>query len=366
MTFSGFYYHQGTTNLITQGIKFKQHLFVIAISLTSAVYNNMANAAPLATVTIKQVQSDSTYTAEGIVEAIKTSAIAPQVTGNISALNVKVGDIVKAGQLLARIDTRIVNQQAASNKAQVAAAQAQLSAARKEYERKSRLYAKEYISQAAMERAESDFKTAEAQTKAQLAQFGMSNVETNLHTISAPYAGIVAEVLTEVGGMAMPGQPMLVIYDPSSLRATVNVPQSQLNNLNNNASVKVLVSSANDVERELVSTQITVLPTADAISNMSAVRLSLPMHLTSVRPGMFARAQLPVLGSTAQGKITVPTTAVIKRSELVAVYVLSQQGKPQLRQVRLGRKQGVNVQVLAGLKAGDVVALDPIAAANMK
>lgn len=351
--------------MIKQGVKLNQYLLVLMISLTSAAFSAIANAGALATVTIKQTESDSTYTAEGVVEAVKSSAIAPQVSGSITVLTVKAGDVVKAGQLLARIDTRIANQQAATNQAQVAAAQAQLSTARKEYERKSRLYAKQYISQAAMERAESEFKTAEAQTKAQLAQAGMSNVETGLHTINAPYAGIVAEVLTEVGGMAMPGQPLLVMYDPSGLRATVNVPQSQLSNLKSGASVKVLVTSATETERELVSTQLTVLPTADAVSNMSAVRLTLPLHLNSVKPGMFARALLPLTGVKAQG-ITVPVKAVIKRSELVAVYVVNQQGKPQLRQVRLGRKQGENVQVMAGLQAGDVVALDPIAAANLK
>ena len=71
-------------------------------------------------------------------------------------------------------------------------------------------------------------------------------------------------------------------------------------------------------------------------------------------------------GIKAQSIITLPQKAIIRRSELVAVYVVNQQGKPQLRQVRLGRKQGDNIQVLAGLRAGDVVALDPIAAANLK
>lgn len=357
--------------MIKQGVQLNRlhwnlSILLCVVGLTSLTCYYTANAASLATVTLKRTSSESVYIAEGVIEAVKSSAIAPQVSGSVTVLTVKAGDVVKAGQLLARIDTRIANQQAATNQAQVAAAQAQLSAARKEYERKSRLYAKEYISQAAMERAESEFKTAEAQAKAQLAQSGMSNVTTGLHTINAPYAGVVAEVRTEVGGMAMPGQPLLVMYDPSGLRATVNVPQSQLTNLRSGASVKVLVTSATETERELISTQSTVLPIADAVSNVSAVRLTLPLHLSSVKPGMFARALLPLAIADAKGKITVPVKAVIKRSELVAVYVVNQQGKPLLRQVRLGRKQGDSVEVLAGLQAGDTVALDPIAAANLK
>jgi multidrug efflux pump subunit AcrA (membrane-fusion protein) len=67
-----------------------------------------------------------------------------------------------------------------------------------------------------------------------------------------------------------------------------------------------------------------------------------------------------------QAQIYVPASAVIKRSELTAVYVVDSQGHPHLRQVRLGRKQGDNIEVFAGLQLGEKVALDPIAAANFQ
>lgn len=325
-----------------------------------------AIAAGLATVVVKQSNNALTFTVEGVVEAVKSSVIAPQVSGSITALPVKAGDYVKAGQLLVRIDTRMAAQQAMSNQAQVAAAQAQLNAARKEYERKYRLYEKQYISQAALERAESDYKTAEAQTKAQLAQTGMSGVQTGLHTINAPYSGVIAEVMTEVGGMAMPGQPILALYDPSGFRVRVNVPQSQLASLKAGSSINIQVPAASEGERSVISTNLTVLPTADSVSNMSIVRLTLPQNLASVRPGMFARAMLPVNDVKGKGQIFVPVKSVIKRSELMAVYVVDKQGRPQLRQVRLGRKQGENIEVFAGLQLGELVALDPIAAANVK
>jgi RND family efflux transporter MFP subunit len=347
-------------------IKQYQWLLVSILSLSSIAFSPIADAAGLATVAVKQSNDELTFTAEGVVEAVKASVIAPQVSGSITALPVKAGDHIKAGQLLARIDTRMANQQAATNQAQVAAAQAQLSAARKEYERKHRLYEKQYISQVALERAESEYKTAEAQTKAQLAQSGMSNVETGLHTINAPYAGVVAEVMTEVGGMAMPGQPILSLYDPSEFRVTVNVPQSQLANLKAGSNIKVLIPAAAENDRNATSTKMAVLPTADSVSNMMMVRLTLPLNLTSLRPGMFARAILPVGGAKGKSLIFVPAKTIIRRSELVAVYVIDNQGHPQLRQVRLGRKQGENVEIFSGLQVGELVALDPIAAANVK
>ncbi|OIR17797.1 multidrug resistance protein MdtA precursor [mine drainage metagenome] len=338
------------------------------VLIATIFISTLARADGLATAVVTQSGSATIFTAEGTIEAVQSSVIAPQVSGSVMALPVKVGDHVKAGQLLARIDTRLATQQAMSSQAQVSAAQAQMSAAKNEYERKRRLYAQQYISQAALERAESDYKTAVAQTKAQLAQTGVSNVQTGLHTINAPYTGVIADVMAEVGDMAMPGKPLLSVYNPNVLRAVINVPQSQLAGLKHGENVTVLISAANEAERSLISTQMTILPTADSVSNMVKVRLTLPQGLTSITPGMFVRAALPI--SVAQGQeqeqLQIPAKAVVRRSELVAVYVVDSQGRPSLRQVRLGRQSGENVEVFAGLQAGEKVALDPIAAANIK
>ncbi|HSG93591.1 MAG TPA: efflux RND transporter periplasmic adaptor subunit [Methylotenera sp.] len=325
-----------------------------------------ALADTLQTVTVAQSNADQVITVEGSIEAVKGSLLSPQVSGSITVLNVKAGDQVKAGQVLARIDTRIANQQVAASQAQVGAARAQLSAARQEYERKKRLHEKQYISQAALERAESDYKTAEAQTKAELAQTGVANVQSGLHTVTAPYAGIVSEVMTEQGDMAMPGKPLLALYDPKELRAVVNVPQSQIASISAGGNIKVIIPAAAEAERSVTVSQITVLPTADAVSNSVKVRLLLPQNLSSVSPGMFARAQLPTTAGKLNNQIFIPSQAVIKRSELVAVYVVNAQGEPQLRQVRVGRKQGDNIEIFAGLYAGEKLALDPVAAANYK
>lgn len=341
-------------------------LKLVLVSLCITGFSTNVWADTLQTAVVAQSNAEQAITVEGTIEAVKSSLLAPQVPGSITAFNVKAGDQVKAGQVLARIDTRIANQQAVANQAQVAAARAQLSAARQEYERKKRLYDKQYISQAALERAESDYKTAEAQTKAELAQTGVANVQSGLHTVTAPYAGVVAEVMAEQGDMAMLGKPLLTLYDPKEMRAVVNVPQSQVANIKSGAVIKVLVPAAGEAERSLAATKITVLPTADAVSNSVKVRLSLPQQLSSVSPGMFARAFLPTASSSLQSRIYIPAQAVIKRSELMAVYVVDAQGDPQLRQVRVGHKQGDSLEIVAGLQASEKIALDPIAAANFK
>ena len=342
-------------------IKSSAWKFVLLLGLST-----FANASPLVSTKVSQTNGESTTTVEGVVEAVKTSLISSQVTGSITAIPVKVGDYVKAGQLLARVDARMATQQALSNQAQTSAAQAQLDAASKEYERKRHLFEKQYISQAALDHAESDYKTAVAQTKSQLAQAGIAGVQSGLHSINAPYAGMVAEVLVEVGDMALPGQPLVRIYDASELRVVVNVPQSQLALIKQQGTVKVIVGAAKMAENTLNITQYTVLPTVDPISNTVKLRLALPKNLKTIAPGMFARATFTL--NAAEGKIQlyIPLKAVIKRSELVAVYVLDAHGRPQLRQVKLGRVQGDSVEVFAGLQIGETLAEDPIAAANFK
>jgi multidrug efflux pump subunit AcrA (membrane-fusion protein) len=81
---------------------------------------------------------------------------------------------------------------------------------------------------------------------------------------------------------------------------------------------------------------------------------------------MFVRAMLPANVGNVSGNVLVPAKAVVQRSELFAVYVVDSRGEPQLRQVRLGRRQGDAFEITAGLQAGEKVALDPMAAANFK
>lgn len=324
-----------------------------------------AQAAPLATVTVQPSGGDAVFVAEGVVEAVRTSQMAAQVTGSVTALTVREGDTVRAGQLLVRVDPRLAQQQVLTNQAQDAAAQAQLSVARNEFERKRRLYEKKFISQSALEQAESEYKSAEAQTRAQQAQTGLASVQTGMHVISAPYAGVVSAVMTELGSMVAPDKPLLTVYDPRELRVVANVPQSQLGALKKDAPIEVEIPGAPDSVGRQTGARMTVLPIADASSHVVQVRVPLPQSSRELSPGMFARVRLPLAGMQSDKRLRIPAKSVIRRSELTAVYVLGSDGKPQLRQVRLGQTLGSETEVFSGLQAGEKVVVDPLAAARM-
>jgi membrane fusion protein, multidrug efflux system len=323
-------------------------------------------AAPLATAVVSVDNASDTLVADGVVEAVRQSDIAAQVTGRITALLVKAGDHVKAGQALLRIDERIAQQQALAGRSQVVALAAQLDAASKEYQRKQRLFQQGFLSQAALEKAESDYKTTQAQTRAQMAQVQSAVVETGLHALMAPYAGIVSKVNVELGDMASPGRALLTVYDPSALRVVVNVPQTRVGALKRDPAL-IEIPAVSQAQVPIKAIAMIVLPTADPVSQMVQVRLALPSSASglTLTPGMFARARLAIESQGQVKRLSVPSQAVFKRSELTAVYVMdanTQPAKPQLRLVRAGRIDAGRTEILAGLEPGEKVVLDPLAA----
>jgi membrane fusion protein, multidrug efflux system len=110
--------------------------------------------------------------------------------------------------------------------------------------------------------------------------------------------------------------------------------------------------------------RVQVLPAADAATHTVTLRADLASSLPGVVPGQFARVWVPGTGA-ASGSPWVPLGAVVRRSDMTGLYVLDAAGKPLLRQVRLGRSDGAQVEVLSGLNVGDKVATDAQAAARL-
>jgi RND family efflux transporter MFP subunit len=321
-------------------------------------------AADLATAPVVEQRGGELYVAEASVEAVRQSVISPQVAGRITQLTVKAGDTVQKGQLLVRIDAQAAAQLANASQAQVESAQAQLNVATKEFERQQQLFRKQYISQAALDQAEAQFKATAASVRGSIAQAGAASTQTGFYSIVAPFSGTVAEVPSELGDMAMPGKPLLTVFDPTAMRVVTNLPQSKLAQLQARSEVRLDIPGLPEDQRSVVAKSVTVLPTADPSTHTVEVRLGLPASVTKALPGMFARAFFAVQGD-ARSRLVIPARAVIQRTELEAVYVVDK-GRALLRQVRLGKVMGDTIEVLSGLAAGEQVALDPVAAARLR
>ncbi len=320
-------------------------------------------ATSLATYVVQTASGPNILVAEGVVEATRQSVIAAQIPARIIEMKVRAGDAVKAGQVLLRLDSRAATGELAASEAQAASARVQLDVAQREYERSQRLFAQKYISQAAMDLAEAKWKSAEAQKNASVAQAGVVSTQSTFTTLVAPFAGVVAAVNVEQGDMATPGVPLLTLYDPTQMRVVASVPEGRATGIDPARKARIELRGATSAAVAIDAVTMQVLPTVDAATHSQQVRLALPEGGPGLTPGIFARVYFPLAG-VAPTALTVPATAVVRRPEFSAVYVVNADGKPQLRQVRLGRTHGDAVEILAGIAPGERVALDPTAAAR--
>ena len=314
-----------------------------ALTVTAATSAPTAFAQELPSVAVKPHRVDLSFPAEALVEAVQQTTVGAQIAGRVIEVKADAGQNVKKGEVLMRIDAREAEEAAR-------AANAQYANARLNYERTKSLVAQKFMSAAALDKARADYDAASASAAAAAA--GESHAP-----IVAPLTGVVARRHAELGDMATPGKPLFTLYEPGGLRVTASIPQYRLNDMRG---VKTARVEFPELDKWVDATAAKLLPTADAATHVSQARASLP-PLPEATPGMFARVHF-VVGQAE--KLTVPAAAVVRRGEVAAIYVLGADNRPNLRQLRLGDAVGAGeIEVLAGLAAGDKVVTDPVRAA---
>lgn len=329
--------------------------------LLAAVFS-MPSSAVNAEELLKSIKAEyrevaQTYSVEGVVEAVRQSTVSAQISGRIKEVNFDVGDTVRQGQVLLRIDERETAQALAGSQAQVMQANAALTQAKANYERSLQLFEQKYISQSGLDKAKADYDMAKAQAAASVAGEGQSALAHGYASVIAPFGGVVATRLVELGEMVTVGKPLMVGFDPGQMRVIVNVPQYKLAEIGVRPKASVQLTS---LKRWVPASSVTIQPSADIRTHSTQVRVTLPPNEKGVYPGMFVRAHF-IVGKAK--KLLIPSSSVVRRSEVVAVYVIDDKGEARLRQVRLGEDTGENeVEVLVGLNPGENIALDPIKA----
>jgi RND family efflux transporter MFP subunit len=335
-----------------------RNLLLLAGLTTCAGIIPMAGAeGQLSTVAVQYREVPETYSVEGVVEATRQSTVSAQISGRVKEILFDVGDTVKKGQVILRIDERETAQALSGSQAQVMQSQATLQNAKTNYERARQLFAQKFISQAGLDKAQADYQIALAQAAASKAGAGQSKIEHGYTSVVAPYGGLVAARLVEVGEMVTVGKPLMTGFDPAQMRVVVNVPQYKLADIGRHPEVAVELPS---LKRWAKAASVTVQPVADVRTHSTQVRIALSANEAGVYPGMFVRAYFTV-GKAS--KLLVPVSAVLRRSEVAAVYVADDKGKLELRQIRLGELTGQNdIEVLAGLNPGERIAVDAVKA----
>lgn len=333
----------------------RRRILAFLLAVTAAA--PALGAEPLATAPAELREVDRVFFADGLVEAVRQSTVAAQISGRVVEIRFDVGDRVKKGEVIVRIDEREVSDALASTQAQIAQAQATLGNAKAQYERTRELFNQKFVSQAALDRALTDYRTAQAQLEAAVAIAGQAATVKSFATVTAPYSGVVAARHVQLGETVTPGTPLMTGFDPTDLRVVADVPQARLAGVRKHASAAVEFP---DLKRRVSAASVTVLPAADPKTHATRVRLALPQYILGTYPGMYARVAFSIGRAR---KLVVPESSIVRRTEVTGVYVVAPSGAIELRQVRLGEPVGEGLaEILAGLRPGEAVALDPVKA----
>jgi RND family efflux transporter MFP subunit len=309
---------------------------------------------PFDTVSVDYEEAARERIWDGRIEAVNQGTVSAQTSGRVAELPYDVNDFVDAGAVIMRFTDN--EQRAALNSAEAALAEARarLANAETEFERGEKMIANNTIAQSRFDQLKAERDSARARLKAAVAGVETAKEQLEYTVVRAPYAGIVSERHVELGEHVAPGQPLISGLSLQSLRVNVDVPQSMFSAVHTIGKAFVYVD-----DQRIEAESLTFFPVADTGSNTFRVRVNLPDGAATLYPGMFVKVGF-VVGETR--RLLVPVDAIVRRSELSAVYV-TDGDRVALRQVRLGRAYDGTIEVLAGLDAGETIAADPVEAA---
>ncbi len=332
-------------------------LIALSTAVALAVPAGAAEPAAVPTVTVSTGAATGVADFDGVLQPVRQATLNAQVGGNVLALRVKAGDRVRRGQPLVRIDDRDSRAGVARTDAAIIQAEAEARNAETALNRTRDLKKSGFVSQAAVDNAETQHQAARAALDQARAAKAQASVAQGNAEVVAPYDAIVIATHVEAGDLALPGRALVTLYEPGRMRAVVQVPASRAAEV---AAAKDITVQLPD-GRTLRPVSRELLPAADPVSQTVEWRLDLPAEANSARPGQTLRVLASGLATTGAARPSLPADAVLRRGELTAVYVATPQGFA-LRAVRVGPAAAGRVEVLAGLNPGERVAADPVRA----
>jgi RND family efflux transporter MFP subunit len=313
-----------------------------------------ADDLPFTTTTVQVDTTPLERLLDGTVEAVNQATMSAQTAGRVAEVFYDVDDYVEPGAPIVRFSD--VEQQSALQQANAALAEAMAISkqAGDTFTRVAGLFESGSASRREYDQALAARDAAIARVSAARSSVENAEQQVEYTLVRAPYAGIVTERHVEVGEAVGVGQPLISGLSLETLRVVVDLPQQVAAQVREHRSAFILTA-----EGRVEATRVTIFPYAHSASNTFRVRLELPDGQFDLYPGMFVKVAF-VIGESQ--RLLVPTAALMRRSEVTGVYVVDAAERLRMRQVRVGRTFGDRTEVLSGLRAGELVADDPVQA----
>lgn len=309
---------------------------------------------------------DEYYETSGTVRAKNIAVVSSRMMGEVTALNVKEGDSVRAGQTLLTVDDKDIAERVRAAEAGYREALKGLEAAKQNrelvnitYQRYKNLHDEKAISQQELDQIETQKKVSEieyerAQEMVNRAKAGLSEAKVyhSFTRVTAPFSGVVTEKRIERGSMAVPGAPLLTIEDMSSYRIDVNIDERYSGLLKTGMPVDITIDSLGLQTNGTVSE---VVPSIDPMSRTFLVKVNI--KAPKLRSGLYAKIKIPVGKREA---ILSPLKAIVEKGQITGVYTVDERSIITFRPVRTGKTYGENIEILSGLSQGEKIITEGI------
>lgn len=310
-----------------------------------------AEIRPVRVMTIESRDSNGAFSLTGTVQAQAEINLSFRIDGRMIMRTVDIGDSVKAGQLIARLDQQDEERGLQAARAQLAAARAQLIEARNNYGRMRELVAQDAVSRATYDQAEALLGTADAQVKAVKAQVDLAKNRLSYTRLLSDVAGVVTARGPEAGEVVGAGRMVVQVARDGARDAVFGVPAQIKDSAQSNSEITVFLTS--DPQVTAVGKVREISPRADPVTGTFAVRIGLLNPPPAMRLGSTVTGRLKL---SVASSIEVPASALTRAGGKPAVWVVDAQALTvSLRTIEVRGQDTAKVQVGAGLNPGDVV-----------
>ncbi|MBS1142090.1 MAG: Secretion protein HlyD [Proteobacteria bacterium] len=303
---------------------------------------------PALTVRLTAPQTESwplVLPANGNVVAWQEAVIGPEIANyRITEVRVQVGDLVKKGQVLARIASDTVASELAEAKASVAELEASAAEAKSNAERAKELKEKGFYSSQLNTQYQTAEHTALARLAAARARQQAAGLKMDKTGVLAPDDGVISARSATVGSLTQPGQELFRLIRGGRLEWRAEVPSADLGKLRAGVLATLTAPSGETVKGSVRA----VAPSVDPQTRSGLVYVDLPAT-AAIRAGMFARGEFQLAQSPA---LTLPQSALVLREGFAYVFRLEGEDRVAQTKVELGRRLGERVEIVSGLNGG--------------
>ncbi|MBV8224047.1 MAG: efflux RND transporter periplasmic adaptor subunit [Verrucomicrobia bacterium] len=293
----------------------------------------------------------------GQTRAYIEAPIFAQTSGYLKKWYFEIGTNVKAGDILAEIDTPQVDQQLGQARAQLKVAEAAKDLAEVTYKRDQDLYNRRVIAAQDFDTAADTYRQSVATVNADQASVNALSALEDFKIVRAPFDGVVTERDTDVGAYVPSGSGVQLfrMQQTSPLRVYINVPQTFARFVKPGVQADLTL---NELPGRKFPAHVTNTAGAiDPTSRTLLTELEVPNQTHELLPGAYAQITLKLVGDT--GLVTIPSNALLFRSEGPSVGVVHPDGKVEIRKVVISRDLGDKLQISQGLSETDQVIVNP-------